>query len=128
MRTFLLVLCACSSTKPPTAPVANTAPPQAEAPAPTPVASASAGVTARAIEVRVAKIDVQGPDVIITLGVGSDQGVGRDWHGVVLLADTEKPLADIVLVQISKHQCTARVPLTANNVSNNPRVRLTAPD
>lgn len=76
---------------------------------------------------RVIKLEVQGGSTIVTISAGSDQGVAKDWSGVVLAGDSDQKLVDVEILRIAKRQTVARVPLPAKDIEANPRVRLTPP-
>ncbi len=86
--------------------------------------------TADPVKGRVLKADVSGSDVIITIGVGSDQGVGKTgWRGVVLRGETDAPLSggDVTIIKIDKRQTIGKVRLTTDQVNQNPWVKLSPP-
>ena len=78
---------------------------------------------------RVLKTEIQGGDVVITIGAGTSAGVQKDWRGVVLRGESTTPLAggDITIVRVDKGLTTAKVKLTIDQVKENPRVKLSAP-
>jgi len=78
---------------------------------------------------RVIKNEVQGGDVVITIAVGSDQGVGKGWTGRVLRGDSENPLdgGDVTVIRVGKRETVGKVRLTTDQVSANPRVKLSPP-
>jgi hypothetical protein len=86
--------------------------------------------TADPVKGRVLKADVQGSDVIITIGIGSDQGVGKSgWRGTMLRGDSESPLSggDITIIKVDKRQTIGKVRLTTDQVNQNPWVKLSPP-
>ena len=78
---------------------------------------------------RIIAKSIQGNEVIITIGAGSAQGVQQNWVGTVLRGDTNEPLAGggITVVRIDKGVTVGKVKLTADQLLQNPRVRLSAP-
>jgi hypothetical protein len=72
---------------------------------------------------------IQGSEVIITVGAGSNAGVAPNWSGTVLRGESEQPLTggDIKLVRVDKAVTVGKVRLTPDQLLNNPRVRLSAP-
>jgi hypothetical protein len=86
--------------------------------------------TADPVKGRVLKADVQGSDVIITIGVGTDQGVGKSgWSGKVLRGDSDVALSggDVTIIKIDKRQTIGKVHLTTDQVNENPWVKLSPP-
>jgi hypothetical protein len=73
--------------------------------------------------------EVSGSDVLITISVGSDQGVGKGWKGSVLRADSEAPLdnGDVNIIRVGKRETIARVRTTIDVINKNPRVKLSPP-
>jgi len=73
--------------------------------------------------------EVQGGDVLITIGVGTDQGVGKGWKGHVLRGDTEGFLdgGDVTVIRVGKRETLVRVHLTVDQINQNQRVKLTPP-
>jgi hypothetical protein len=73
--------------------------------------------------------EVQGSDVLITIGAGSDQGVSKSWKGHVLRGDSETPMegGDVIVVRVEKRKTIGKVHLTTDQISANPRVKLTPP-
>jgi hypothetical protein len=78
---------------------------------------------------RVIKTEVQGSDVIITVAVGSDQGVQKGWSGRVLRGDSESPLdgGDVLVIRVGKRETVGKVKLTTDQVTSNPKVKLSPP-
>ena len=48
--------------------------------------------TADPVTARVLKNEVQGSELVITIGAGSEQGIAKGWNGHVLRGDTDSPL------------------------------------
>lgn len=78
---------------------------------------------------RVIKAEVQGSDVLVTIAAGSDQNVAKGWRGAVLRGETETAMegGEVTVIRVGKRETLARVRLTTDQISANPRVRLTAP-
>jgi hypothetical protein len=72
---------------------------------------------------------IQGSEVIITIAAGSTQGVQPNWGGVVLRGTSDDPLAGgtVTVVRVDKGVTVGKVKLTSDQLSQNPRVRLSAP-
>jgi len=85
--------------------------------------------TAPPVTGRVIKNEVQGGDVLITIAAGTDQGVSKAWKGRVLRGDTDTPMegGDVVVIRVGKRETIGKVHLTTDQVSANPRVKLTPP-
>jgi hypothetical protein len=73
--------------------------------------------------------NLTGSDVIITIGVGTESGVGKDWTGKVMRGDSDQPLAggDIVIIRVDKKVTVGKVHLTTDQLSTNSKVRLSQP-
>jgi len=73
--------------------------------------------------------EVQGSDVLITIGVGTDQGVQKGWKGHVLRGDTDSYLdgGDVAVIRVGKRETLGRVHLTVDQINQNQRVKLTPP-
>lgn len=72
---------------------------------------------------------VSGSDLIITVGVGTKNGVAPDWRGVVLRGDSDQPLpgGEVTVIRVDKAVTVGKVHLTTDQLSTNSRVRLSAP-
>jgi hypothetical protein len=72
---------------------------------------------------------VQGSDVVITIGVGTNSGVGKGWTAQVLRGDSDSPLAggEVTVIRVDKGVTLGKVHLTTDQISANARVRLRAP-
>lgn len=72
---------------------------------------------------------VQGSDVVITIGVGTNSGVGKGWTAQVLRGDSDSPLAggEVTVIRVDKAVTVGKVHLTTDQISSNSRVRLRAP-
>jgi hypothetical protein len=84
---------------------------------------------ANPVTARVIKNEVQGSDVLITIGIGSDGNVAKDWKGQVLRGDSDAPLDNgtVTVIRVSNKQTIGRVHLTTDQISANPRVKLSPP-
>jgi hypothetical protein len=73
--------------------------------------------------------NVQGSDVIITIGAGTNSGVQKNWGATVLRGDSDQPLAggDVQVIRVDKGVTVGKVHLTTDQLSANARVRLAAP-
>ena len=78
---------------------------------------------------RVIKNEVQGSDVVITIAVGSDQGVAKGWTGRVMRGDSDTPLdgGDVTVIRVGKRETLGKVRLTTDQISSNPKVKLSPP-
>jgi hypothetical protein len=78
---------------------------------------------------RVIKNEVQGSDVVITIAVGSDQGVGKGWTGRVLRGNTDTPIdgGEVQVIRIGKRETIGKVRLTTDQIQANPKVKLSPP-
>jgi hypothetical protein len=78
---------------------------------------------------RVIKTDVQGSEVVITIAVGSDQGVGKGWTGRVLRGDSDTAMdgGEVSIVRIGKRETIGKVRLTTDQIAANPKVKLSPP-
>ncbi len=81
------------------------------------------------LTVRVIKNDVQGGELIITIGGGSGVGIQKDWHAVILRGDSDRPLSggEVTVVRVDKTFTVGKVKLTTDQIKENPRVRLSPP-
>ncbi|HEY4177651.1 MAG TPA: hypothetical protein VGM90_12485 [Kofleriaceae bacterium] len=74
---------------------------------------------------RVMKQEV-GPDgsTIVTLSVGADNGVTKDWKGTLQLGEKDSPLSNgkLTIIRVNKRTTTAKVELQPDVVSKNPNV------
>lgn len=78
---------------------------------------------------RVIATQMQGGETIITIGIGSDAGVTRDWKGQVLRGDSNTPMegGEVTVINVGKRQTAGKTRLTTDQVSANPNVRLAPP-
>lgn len=86
-------------------------------------------VKAKPIIGRVIRNDVSGDGLVITIGVGSEKGVNKDWKAVVLRGSTDEPMssAEPVVIKVDKNITVVKVKLTTDQISANNRVRLSPP-
>jgi len=79
---------------------------------------------------------IQGKEVIVTIGVGAKSGVGKDWKGEVLQGGTPtlRPAADnpmsggtLTSIRVDGDVTVGRTTLTPDQLTANPWVRLSAP-
>jgi hypothetical protein len=84
---------------------------------------------AEPVTARIVKNEVQGSDVIITIGAGTNSGIQKGWRGYVLRGDTDQPLpgGDIAIVRIDKGVTIGKVHLTTDQVSQNSKVKMSPP-
>jgi hypothetical protein len=78
---------------------------------------------------RIIGSSIQGSEVIVTIGAGSNSGISPDWTAHVLSGNTNNPLAggDIKVVRVDKAVTVGKTRLTADQLLANPRVKLSAP-
>jgi hypothetical protein len=78
---------------------------------------------------RIIGTSIQGSEVIVTIGAGSNSGVAPNWTAHVLAGTSENPLAggQVTVVRVDKAVTVGKVRLTADQLLANPRVRLAAP-
>ena len=81
------------------------------------------------VTARVMGTVMQGSEVLLTIGAGTDQGVQQGWKGQVLRGDTETPLdgGAFNVVRVGKRESVGKVKLTTDQVAANPRVKLSPP-
>ena len=67
--------------------------------------------------------------VIITINVGRNKGVERDWVGTLLNGRSSDPLpdGDFKIIRVTARESIAKVRLAVDQVKSNPRVRLRRP-
>jgi hypothetical protein len=85
--------------------------------------------TAPPVTGRVIKNEVAGADTIITIGIGSDAGVGKGWTGRVLRGDTDTPIegGEVTVIRVGKRETVGKVHLTTDQIAQNPHVKLSPP-
>ena len=78
---------------------------------------------------RVIHVENSGSDVNITIGVGLEQGVQKNWKGRVLRGDSDAPLdgGDVTVIHVGKRDTLGKVHLTTDVISANPKVKLSPP-
>ncbi len=114
-------------------PITKFWPPCPDPRAPDPDNPRCLGVTVPPVVGRIVNKKIQGSDMIITIGVGTAQGVTDTWRAVVLQGAggklTDPPLSggEAVIIRVDKLITTAKVNLTADQIQKNPFVRLKAP-
>lgn len=86
-------------------------------------------VKAAPIVAQVLKTKVEGREVLITIGAGTDSKVQSGWTGVVLRGNTDTPIdgSDFKVSRVGKRQCIGRVKLSVDKLASNNRVRLSPP-
>lgn len=74
---------------------------------------------------------VQGTDVIVQVGIGSDQGIKKGWTGTVIrgpdVNDKPFPGGDVTIIRIDKTVTVVKVRLTADQVEQNKNIRFSPP-
>ena len=71
---------------------------------------------------------IQGGDVVATVGVGSDQEIDKDWKATVVdVNDHPVPNAEAVIVRVDKRQTVVRVKKVVSDDMRDLRLRLTPP-
>jgi hypothetical protein len=78
---------------------------------------------------RIINSSIQGGNVIVTIGAGTNSGIATTWKATVLRGDSDQPLAggDIDVVRVDKAVTIGKVRLTTDQLLSNSRVRLSAP-
>jgi len=78
---------------------------------------------------RIIGSSIQGSEVIVTIGAGSNSGIAPNWTAHVLSGASDQPLAggEVKVVRVDKAVTVGKVHLTADQLLANPRVRLAAP-
>jgi hypothetical protein len=78
---------------------------------------------------RIINSSISGNEVIVTIGAGSNSGIGPDWTAHVLSGSGQNPLAggDIKVVRVDKQVTVGKTKLTPDQLLSNPRVKLSAP-
>ena len=86
-------------------------------------------IKANPITGRVIKTEVQGSETLVTIAVGEDQGVAKGWTGRVLRADSDNPIdgGDVTVIRVGKRETIGKTRLTTDQISSNPRVKLSPP-
>jgi hypothetical protein len=66
---------------------------------------------------------------VITIAVGSDQGIGKGWTGRVMRGDSDSALdgGDVAVIRVGKRETIGKVKLTTDQISANPKVKLSPP-
>jgi hypothetical protein len=78
---------------------------------------------------RIIGSSIQGTEVIVTIGAGSNSGIAANWTARVLSGTGDNPLAggEIKVVRVDKAVTVGKTRLTADQLLANPRVKLSAP-
>jgi hypothetical protein len=78
---------------------------------------------------RIIGTSIQGTEVIVTIGAGSNSGIEPTWTAHVLSGATNQPLAggEVKVIRVDKAVTVGKVHLTPDQLLANPRVRLAAP-
>ncbi|MFN0246335.1 MAG: hypothetical protein ACKV2T_05475 [Kofleriaceae bacterium] len=81
------------------------------------------------VTARVLRQETQGQDIIITVGAGSNSGVEKSWRAQVLRGDSGEPLGggDVAIIRVDKQATVGRVRLTADQIKQNDKVKLSPP-
>ncbi len=81
------------------------------------------------VTTRVLKNEVQGSDTIITIGAGSNSGIGKGWRATVLRGDSDAPLSggEVIIIRIDKAATVGKVKLTTDQIKANDRVKFSPP-
>jgi hypothetical protein len=72
---------------------------------------------------------VENGEMVITIAGGTNNGIKKDWKGVVLRGQSDDPLpgGEIRIFSVDKSQTRGRVRLTADQLKANNRVKLSPP-
>jgi len=77
---------------------------------------------------RITKREVQGNEIRVTIGVGSNQGVGKSWRAMFISGPdlTSKSVSggEVTIESVDKNRTYGRTKLTAGQVDANPYVKL----
>ncbi|MBV8760109.1 MAG: hypothetical protein JO257_22650 [Deltaproteobacteria bacterium] len=86
-------------------------------------------VKANPVTGRIVENKVSGSDVLITIAVGSDNGVQKTWKGAVLQGTTDSPLAggEVTVIRVDKKATLGKVHLNIDQLESNSRVKLSPP-
>jgi len=86
-------------------------------------------IKADPVTARVLKKEVQGADLVITIGAGTNAGIGKGWRATVLRGDTDAPLAggEVTIIRVDKGATIGKVHLTADQLQANGNVKLSPP-
>jgi hypothetical protein len=81
------------------------------------------------VTARVLRQETQGSEVVITIGAGTSSGVTKGWTAVVLRGDTGQPLSggDVTIIRVDKQATVGKVRLTADQIKQNDKVKLSPP-
>jgi len=77
---------------------------------------------------RITKREVVGSEVKVTIGVGQNQGVGKNWRAVFVTGSdlNSKPVSggEVIIDNVDKNRTYGRTKLTPGQVDQNPNVKL----
>jgi hypothetical protein len=81
------------------------------------------------VAAKILNMEQRGADVIVTVGVGTNNNVDATWGLHVLIGNTDQPIANgtATIIRVEKTRLVARVHLTLDQVNGNQRVVLTPP-
>ncbi len=81
------------------------------------------------VTTRVLKNEVQGSEVILTIGAGTNQGIAKTWKANVLRGDSDQPLpgGDVTIIRVDKAATIGKVRLTTDQIKANDRVKFSPP-
>ncbi|MBA3463488.1 MAG: hypothetical protein H0T46_26265 [Deltaproteobacteria bacterium] len=81
------------------------------------------------VTTRVLKYEVQGSDTILTIGAGTNQGIGKAWKATVLRGDSDAALSggEVIIIRVDKGATVGKVRLTTDQVKANDRVKFSPP-
>lgn len=81
---------------------------------------------AKAIVARVLKVDINADGIDVTVGGGSELGVGKGWKATVLRGTSTTPLSGGAgtVVRVNKTTTVVHVKLTTGQIGENPNVQL----
>ncbi len=82
-----------------------------------------------AVTAKILNMEQRGSDVIVTIGVGSNNNVDTSWGLHVLIGNTDQRIANgtATIIRVEKTRLIARVHLTLDQVNGNQHVVLTPP-
>jgi len=78
---------------------------------------------------RILSNTVQGSELLITIGAGSNSGIAKGWTATVLRGDSGTPLSggEVTIVRIDKQATVGKVKLTTDQIKQNDKVKLSPP-
>lgn len=100
--------------------------PKCDLKAPDPLNPNCDDATADPVTARVLKNEVQGGEVVITIGAGTNSGIAKGWRVYVLRGDSDVALpgGDVQVVRVDKNTTIGKVRLTTDQIKANDRVKL----